>query len=185
MKREQLKELGLEDSVIEKVMSLHGSDIETHKAKISDVQTNADNTLNQLTEANATIERFKALKPDELKAAADEYKTKYEQAQTDNAAQMAQLKFDYALDGSLSAAKVKNLKAIKPLLDAGALKYNESDNSIIGLKEQLEKVKQTDAYLFTDYEEPPRIVAGGNQTRLNTDAMTSAMRQAAGLSQGK
>ena len=83
------------------------------------------------------------------------------------------------------SAKVKNIKAVKALLDIDALKYNEADNSVIGLNEQLDKIKSSDAYLFPDYQEPPRIVAGGNQTRLNTDAMTSAMRQAAGLSQGK
>lgn len=182
MKREDLTKLGLtDDAVIDKIMALHGSDIETHKGKLTTAQTELDGLKAQLTEAGATIESFKKLDVDGIKAAADEWKTKAEKAQADGAAQVAALRFDHALDGALTGAKAKNAKAVKALLQSDALKFNEADGSIIGLKEQLEKVKSENDYLFEAEGETPRVVAGGKSQSILGDKTVDAMRAAAGL----
>jgi hypothetical protein len=91
------------------------------------------------------------------------------------------LKFDHALDGALSGAKAKNPKAVKALLSSDALKYNEADGSIVGLNEQLEKIKSENDYLFADAKEPPKIIAGGNNQSVVGDLQLEAMRKGAGL----
>lgn len=182
MKREDLKGLNLSDEAIDSIMALHGKDIEGHKSRLSTLQTELDGVKVQLTEAGTAIESFKAMKPDELKAAADDWKTKAEQAQTDAANQLAALKFDHALENSLTGAKVKNVKAVRALLSTDALKFNEADGSIIGLNEQIEKIKSENDYLFADVKEPPKIVTGGNSKSVITgDAVVNAARKAAGL----
>ena len=80
MKRDDLKALGLEDGVIDSIMALNGKAIETHKAAAQTAQAELETVKGQLAEAGATIESFKALKPEELKAAADDWKAKAEQA---------------------------------------------------------------------------------------------------------
>ena len=162
MKRDDLKAMGIADEAIDAIMAAHGKDVESHKTAVATANAELDNLKAQLTEAGTTIEGFKALKPDELKAAADDYKAKYEQAQQESAKQLSALKFDHALDGSLTAAKAKNARAVKALLDVNGLKYNEADGSILGLKEQLEEIKKESDYLFEGTQPTPKIVTGGN-----------------------
>lgn len=181
MNKKDLIDLGIPEDVAEKVIIVHGKDIESHKAKVSALQAENDGLKSQVTEANTTIESFKAMKPEELKAAADDWKVKAEKAQTEAAAQMAALKFDHALESALNGAKVKNAKAVQALLSKDALKYNETDGSIIGLSEQLEKIKSENDYLFADTTPPPQIVTGGKSKSVLNDPQLDAMRKGAGL----
>jgi hypothetical protein len=197
MKREDLKSLGLTDEVIEKagleadvldkIMALHGKDIEKHKAAVETAQGETKSVKEQLDEANKAIEGFKALKPDELQKAADEWKTKSadweakaKKASEDAEAKIAGMKFDYALDGALTGAKAKNLKAVKALLKIDDLKLSE-DGSIVGLAEQLEKVKAENDYLFDSDEPDPKIVVGGKNKPEFGEPRLMAAREAAGL----
>ena len=187
MKREDLKKLELSDEVIDKIMALHGTDIEAHKGKVTAAETELATMKGQLDEAGKTIESFKAMKPEELKAAADDWKAQFEKSQKDAADQLAQVKFDHALEGALRGAKVKNVKAVLPLLDMEAVRkgYSEKDGSFATLEEHLKKVKETDGYLFDDGTVPPTITLGGNNHSVNIDAVTAAARTAAGLPAAK
>lgn len=181
MKRDDLTKLGLtDDAMIDKIMALHGSDIETHKAKLTTASTELEGIKAQLTEANKAIEGFKGLNVDQIKASADEWKAKAEKAATDAAAQVSQMRFDHALDGALADAKAKNAKAVRALLSSDALKLNE-DGTILGLKEQLDKIKSEADYLFTSDTPTPKIVTGGTTQSVLGDPSVIAMRKAAGL----
>ncbi len=185
MKREDLKALGLSDEVIEQVMGLHGKGVESLKSGMTALQAEADGLKGQLAEAGKAIEGFKALDVEGVKKAADDWKAKAEAAQTDAQAQVAALKFDYALDAALKDSKAKNSKAVNALLSRDALKFNEADGSIVGLKEQLEKIKADNDFLFEDAQPTPRIVSGGNNQTVITDSTVSAARTAAGLTPQK
>ena len=138
MKREDLKEFGLSDEALDKIMALHGVDIKRHKQTAASQKAEADALKAQLEEAGKQIESFKGHKtPEEVEKAVNEWKQKAEQAQRDAAAQLESIKFEHALDGALSAAKAKSAKAVRALLNVDGLK--PSDDGIIGLKEQLEK----------------------------------------------
>jgi hypothetical protein len=180
MKKEDLIKLGIEEETVQKIIILHGQDIESHKTKLTTAQTEAEGLKAQLTEANKAIEGFKGMDIEGVKKSADEWKTKAEQAAVDAQKQVASLKFDYALDGALTGAKAKNLKAVRSLLSNDVLKLNE-DGSILGLKEQLEKIKSENDYLFESDTPTPKIVTGGNSKSILGDPMVDAMRKAAGL----
>jgi len=144
MKREDLKKMELADEVIDQIMALHGKDVESHKSKLVTAETTADGFKTQLGEANKTIEGFKGMDIEGVKKTADDWKLKAETAQTESAKQLSDLKFDHALDGALTGAKAKNAKAVRALLKADDLKLAE-DGSIVGLNEQLEKIKSENA----------------------------------------
>ena len=181
MNTKQLMELGLTQEQADKIFALHGADIESLKAKNAALQASDEAKQAQIAEANATIEGFKKLDVDGIKAAADEWKSKYEQAAADSAKQLSALKFDHALESALTGAKAKNAKAVKALLQPDALKLQE-DGSIMGLKEQLEAIKSESDYLFESDVPTPKIVAGGgNKPIENQDAVIVAARKAAGL----
>lgn len=185
MKREDLKALGLEDGVIDSIMALNGKAIETHKTAAQTAQAELETVKAQLAEAGATIESFKALKPEELKAAADDWKAKAEKAQTDAAAQLAAVKFDYALESALTGAKAKSAKAVQALLITEALKDAKGEFIAERFTEQLEKIKSEHDYLFTDATPAPQIVRGGNNQSVMSDPQLEAMRKGAGLTSPK
>lgn len=181
MKREDLKALELSDEAIDAIMKLHGKDVETHKTQLVEAEKQADNLQGQLNEANKAIEGFKGLDVDGIKAAADEWKTKAEQAKAESTEAIQKLKFDHALESALAQAKAKNPKAVKALLDPNGLKLNEADGAVIGLAEQLEKIKTDNDYLFDSEKVVPTIVAGASGKTVNLDSVAVAARKAAGL----
>lgn len=163
MKREELKAKGLTDEQIEFVMAENGRDVEAQKTKTTATETERDGLKTQLGEANKQIDAFKEMKPDDLKKAADDYKTKFEEAQKEAKNQVDQLRFDHALDSALVTAKAKNAKAVRALLNTELLKLAE-DGSVSGLNDQLEKLKKDSGYLFdADGKQtpPPTIVTPG------------------------
>lgn len=181
MKREDLKALGIADEAIDSIMALHGKDIEAHKTKITTMQADLDTANKQLAEAGSTIEGFKKMDVEAIKAAADDYKIKYEKSQQEAAAQVAALKFDYALEGALSGAKARNTKAVRALMDTTAMKLKE-DGTLDGFEQELEKIRKDNEYLFADAQPAPRIVAGANNSRVTGgDPIIESARAAAGL----
>jgi len=157
MKREFLKEMGLTDEQIDKVMSENGKDVEKAKGDLEKVkndlqakETELDTTKVQLNTANETIESYKSMDIEAIKKSAEEYKFKFEEAQKKAKADMEKLQFDHALENALNKAGAKNTKAVKALINLEGLKLNKDE--IIGLKEQLEKIKEENDYLFGETE---------------------------------
>ncbi|NBI08069.1 phage scaffolding protein [Senegalia massiliensis] len=150
MERKFLEELGLEKESIDKIMAENGKDIEKAKGDLSTKETELETLQGQLKAANEQIEEFKEMDVEKIKAAADEYKTKYEEAQNKAKQEMEKLQFEHKLEGALSGAKAKNIKAVKALLDMEGLKLNKDE--IVGLNDQLEKLKEENDYLFESEE---------------------------------
>lgn len=182
MKREQLKELGLEDAAIDKIMALNGADIEKQKTAAETAKTEADTLKTQLADANTQIESFKSMDIDTIKRSADEWKVKAETAQTEAAQAILKVKQEHALERELKETfKVADAVAVRAHLKADAIKYNEKDDTFIGLKEQLDPLKETHGVYFADFIKPPQITTGGNSQSIVGDAFDLAMRKGAGL----
>lgn len=165
MKTEFLKEFGLNQEAIDKIMAENGKDIAAEQKKTSvaiqerdSYKLQTEGLQTQLTEANNQIEEFKGMDIEGIKNAADDWKKKAEQAKIDADAEIEAMKFNYALSDALTAAKAKNAKAVTALLDMDALKFN--DGKIIGLDEQIEALKADNDYLFEDDKPAPVILKG-------------------------
>lgn len=148
---------------------------------MSTLETERDGLKTQLDEANTQIEGFKELDVDGIKAAADEWKQKAEQAKQDADTQLAELKFNHALESKLAGTKAKDAAIVAGLLDRDALKLTE--DGILGLDEQLSKIKEEKGFLFEseDDKDPKLIIGGGTGGSLEGDANEASLRAAMGL----
>lgn len=146
MKREFIKGLlpDITDEVLDKIMGENGKDVEGVKAKFADY----DSMKTQLAEANTKLAGYDP-----------EWKAKAEQAEKDAAAKIADMQFDGLLTGAVSAAKGKNAKAIRALLDVDALKA--SKNQEADIKTALEALAKDNGYLFDTEPVPPPPGAPG------------------------
>ena len=125
------------------------------KDKFTAKETELSVIKEQVATANKQIEDFKKLDVEGIKAASEKYKADYEAAVAKSQADLGKLMFDFALDKALATAKAKNPKAVKALLDVEKLKLD--GDTIIGLKEQLDPITTSDAYLFDIEETDPAV----------------------------
>lgn len=100
----------------------------------------------QLAERDGQLEELKKVdtagledKIKELQAANVTAKQEYENKVRD-------MEFGFALDRALAAAKAKNVKAAKALIDTEGLTLK--DGEIVGLNERIEKAKEENQFLF-------------------------------------
>lgn len=177
MEREYLEGLKLDNDIIDKIMAEHGKDIDGLKQQVGTLEAEKESLAGQLGEATRQIEDFRGMDVEGIKQAADEWKTKAEAAEAKAKADIEKLQFDYALNAALSGAKARDARAVTALLDMEGLKLNNGE--IIGLKDQLDKLKAEKEFLFEFAEGIPRIVKGTNN---NADTGgTDALRAAMGL----
>jgi DNA repair exonuclease SbcCD ATPase subunit len=108
-----------------------------------------DTQLEELKKAAGTSE--------ELKAQIEQLQAENQKAAEEWQAKMAQMQLDFAIDKALTAAKAKNAKAVKALLDMDKVKLD--GNQLLGLDDQLKAIKESDAYLFG---ESGRVGSGTN-----------------------
>lgn len=144
----------LSKEIIDAILAENGRDIENAKKPFADYDT----IKNQLSEAQKTIQGFQSQDIDGVRKSAQEWEDKYNQAIADHKKQMDDLAFDGVLKDAISAAKGRNDKAIKALLDLDALRG--SKNQADDIKTALEGLKKESGYLFDDGTPPPPYAGG-------------------------
>lgn len=147
-------------------------DRKKYEDNVTELKT-ANDTIKGLRD---TVAKFDGVDVEKLKNDAKDWETKYN---TD----LAAAKLNNAVDLELVARKAKNPKLAKAALDMSIIKLD--GENLIGLSEQLDKLQESDSYLF-DIEEENKggasMSTGGNhQTNKNTDTFLSALMQGAGL----
>lgn len=148
MKREFLKSLDLSDEVIDKIMAENGNDINGHKARQTELETQLNELKAQVSERDKQLEELKKSVGDSesLKEQINKLQEDNKKATQEHEAKIKQMSIDNAVTVALTNAKAKNAKAVKALLD---LNNAELDGETVkGLDKQIEKLKESDAYLF-------------------------------------
>lgn len=152
-----------------------------YDTKVGELNT-ANETIKGLKE---TVAKFDGVDLDGLKKSVTDWENKYN---TDIAA----VKLDSAVNVALVAARAKNPKLAKAALDMSVIKMD--GENLLGLTEQLDKLKETDGYLFeaetkadpTDNGGAHFFSTGGNHGNAgNVDDFTAAMMESAGLAENK
>jgi hypothetical protein len=175
MKTEELTALGLTEEQASKVFEMHGKELTKLQGTVSTLTTERDGLKTQLGEANTKLTGYD---PD--------WKTKATEAERLANEKVTKIQFDNALTAALSAAKAKNPVAVRALLDLNGLKQN--GDAIVGLEEQLTKIKKEADYLFETDKKPPRFAgptpgADKNPAPGKNDEVNSAFRAAFGRSE--
>ena len=176
MKREFLKGLNLEESVIDQIMSQNGVDIENTKKSFGDIDSikqENESYKTQIAERDKDIKKLSKQVKDnddlsnQLSDLQGKYKTDTESLQD----QLNKNKLNSALTETLTAAKVRNPKAIEGLLNMDDIKLNEK-GELVGVNDQLESLKKSDSYLFDEGQKQGYNPAGGNGSNDKNDVQT-------------
>lgn len=146
MKREELKALGLTDEQIEKVMGLHGTTVTDLQNKLSTASKDAEDRKGQLDKLTTDL-------ADAQKNTGDVAALKDQLAKAQAA--LASTQKSQKVRDALGQYKPHDAETLMRLLDLD--KVNITDAGIVGLKEQVEPLKETKKFLFADSADP----AGG------------------------
>ncbi len=170
MERKFLKELGLEQDVIDKIMAQHGKDIEAHKAAAENAAKDRDAYKGQLDDVSKKLKAFEGVDIEALRGEVDTLKKDLAAKEAEHQSQLADRDFQALLTAGIAEAKGKNPKAIMALLDVETLKAskNQKEDTAAAIK----ALAESDAYLFGDAqttppakEAPPmKVSTGGRHT---------------------
>lgn len=151
MKRNQLKNLGLDEDQIKAVMDLNGEDINNAKSG-NDAIVEENNALKaQIAERDKDLKNLRknAKDNEELSNSYKELEAKYKNDTADLTNKLNQTRLTSAVDRALNASKVRDTKAIKGFLDMDKVKLDEQGN-LSGLDEQIKEIHQTAPYIFDE-----------------------------------
>ena len=170
LKREELKGLELSDEQIEKVMALHGADVNELKGQVSQLTTERDGLKQRASDSDKQLNELKAAHKDDKDFQAEIDKLKADNKAKDDAAskQLKETQLNYQTELALVKAGALNTKAASALIDKDKLGLDEKGN-VTGLDEQLEALKSDDSskFLFKAEEvqkpnDTPPITVPGN-----------------------
>lgn len=159
MKREFLKELGLESEIVDKIMAQYGADVEKLRAENSAQAENIkalnleletkNNEINDLTSQNKEL--------DDLKQRFAQIQEQKKQAEDKFNTNLRDLKIKNALDKELTRAKAKNNQVVMPLL-ADFIKNAEIDenDNIKGLDQKIRELADHNETSFL-FDNPVKI----------------------------
>lgn len=165
--REELKKLGLEEDAISKVLDMHHAELKPYKEKAEQYEaekTRADKLKADFDEQSKKIAGLEKLTGNEdgLKAEIERLKTEAKDKEVqylkdieDAKKQADDIAFNSILDGVLSGAKAKSLKAVKAELDIENLKA--SKNREADIKKAVDALVEGEdtAFLFGEKESKP------------------------------
>lgn len=148
MNKEELIAMGLTDEQAKKVMdSLDGNYVP--KNRFNEVNEENKTLKKSVSDRDKQLEDLKKSSGDNAelqKQIADLQKQNADQVKA-HEAELQQLKVDNAVEQALTGAKAKNVKAVKALLNLDGVKLAD-DGSIIGLKEQIDKLTADEGTKF-------------------------------------
>lgn len=150
MTKEDLIKLGLDDAVAVKVAAASTEELKAFVAKSQyEEAVEAKKTLDaQIKDRDKQLETLKKSTGDAeaLKAEIAKLQDANKTAKAEYEEQVRQLKIDNAVESALTAAKAKNLKAVRALLDLG--KAELDDTGVKGLQDQIKKLAEAEDTKF-------------------------------------
>jgi predicted RNase H-like nuclease (RuvC/YqgF family) len=151
-----LKELlktkaGIEEAKLDGLIADINKELPKHfipKDKYNEVAEAKKKLETDIQERDKQLEQLKnaAGNSEELKAQIEQLQAENQKAAEEWQAKMAQMQLDFAIEKALTAAKAKNAKAVKALLDIEKVKLD--GEQLLGLDDQLKAIQQSDPYLF-------------------------------------
>lgn len=169
----------LPKEVIDAILAENGRDVEEAKKPFADYESIKE----QLKTATEGLKAFEGVDVKDLQGqVAKLTKDLSDQAEAYKE-QLADLAFDGTLKDAITAARGRNDKAIRALLDVEALKASKDQTADI--KKALEKLKEDSGYLFESEETPPPYAAGTGTGGGRPTTGLDAIRAAAGLTAGE
>lgn len=165
MKREYLESLGLEKNTIDLIMAEHGKTVQAVKSELEAEAAVSTDLKTQLGQRDADLAALKADKAsaEDLQTKITDLETKYADQLAEHESTVTRIRKQSEIKLGVTQAGARNLKAVMALLDDDKIEL--ADDGIKGLTEQLEALKENEAYLFEEAKPLTQTVAGGNPAR--------------------
>jgi len=149
--KELLKKAGIEEGKLEGTIADINKELPKYfipKDKYNEAAEAKKKLEADIDERDKQLEQLKnaAGNSEELKAQIEQLQAENQKAAEEWQAKVAQMQLDFALERALAAAKAKNAKAVKALLDMEKVKLD--GEQLLGLDDQLKAIKESDPYLF-------------------------------------
>lgn len=148
MNLEQLTALGLSEDVAKKVLESHKEAVKDFipKERFDEVNNEKKRLEGVVTERDKQIVELGKVDAEGLQSKITELTEANKLAEKNHAEQLTAQAKEFKMTTAFTDAKVRNSKAVKALLDNDAIKLD--GDKLVGLDEQLKKLKETDGYLF-------------------------------------
>lgn len=173
MKRKFLEDLGLESSVIDKIMEENGADIEKAKG-------DAKALKEQLDEAQKALKSFEGIDVSELQGKITELTNEIATNQADFDKKIADRDFNDLVKAIAGDYKVRDVKAVIPFLDVETLKASKNQDKDI--KAAFDVVKKEQSYLFEPDKKVPYVSSSTpgplNQNNVDPNDKTALANEA-------
>lgn len=170
MKKEELTALGMTEEQAAKVLELHSSELAAEKQKLTDKEAELTMATEKITELTETVKKFDGVDVDKLRSDLDAANKKY-------AEDTAALKLDNALALALEGSGAMDKDIVRRLIDKSIIK-TDTDGKLVGLAEQLDKLKAEKSFLFSAEPAGARIVNTGLDHGSGTDSISDAQARA-------
>jgi Phage minor structural protein GP20. len=181
--REFLKGLDFDQETIDTIMAEHGKLLTGVKEKNETLTEQLKAAQEGLTAANAEIESFKGMDIDGIKRAADEWKTKAEEAEQAASARIAEMEYDAALKDALANEKFSSDYARQGIIsEIKGKKLPLENGAVMGLADILKAIREEKPDAFAPDKVPASATFGGTgrtpmvpteKDKAMTDAMTA------------
>ena len=163
MTRDEIKAIlpNITKEELDKIMAINGSDIEKAKGDTTGLNQQITDLTNQITDRDNQLKELKSKVGDNesLKNKIEELENANKTAKSNYDKTVADMKRDYAVNNAIRDAKAKNVKAVRALLDMDKVKMD--GETVVGLKDQIDALAKSDAYLFDAVENPAPNFKGG------------------------
>lgn len=172
MENKFLIDLGVSEDVAAKIIAQAESEAKAVSESATALQTQLDAANQQLTDANKQIEEFKGMDVDKIKAAADDYKAKFEASEADKAAMLHKHK----LEGYVKSLGLRDdvyESHVAQQLQAADLKFGD-DGKLIGGDDIVAKFKFSHPAAFKDGENDPHVIASNAHHKGEMDGVEAA-----------
>lgn len=152
MKKEELTALGLTEEQAGKIMELNAAEQQEAAAKLSETEAKLAAAEKNAAELTEKVKTFDGMDVEALKKSAAEWEAKYN-------SDLNAAKVDNAVSLALTRAGAKDVELAKHLIDTSVIKLDGVN--VMGLSEQLEKIKLEKGFLFGGDEKPVATVSTG------------------------
>jgi chromosome segregation ATPase len=163
MTRDEIKAIlpNITKEELDKIMDINGSDIEKAKGDVTALNTQITDLSNQITDRDNQLKELKSTATNnaDLTKKIEELETANKTAKSNYEKTIADMKRDNAINNSIRDAKAKNVKAVRALLDLDKIKMD--GDTVLGLKDQIDALAKSDAYLFEVEDATKGGVGGG------------------------
>ncbi len=144
MKLEELTKLGIPEEAAKNVLALNEAEVSAETKKLTDKDAELTMAADKIRELTETVKKFDGVDVEKLKTDLAEMSKKYD-------ADTAALKLDNALSKVLAGCGAKDADIVGKLLDRSIIKLD--GDKLIGVTEQLEKLKADKSFLFGSADE--------------------------------